>query len=195
VKTATTKRKGISKKTRFEVFKRDEFTCCYCGNKPPTVVLEVDHIVPVVEGGTDDVDNLASACFDCNRGKSSVPLSHLPESMADQRALLIEREEQERAYIRFVKSKRRREKAVLVELAETLWGSGYRFVPRAETSIRVFLAKIPYDQLLLAAEKAAAKFPDLRGDEAGRKFKYFCGICWRVINGDDRGGRYKGRGG
>jgi hypothetical protein len=187
-----TKRKPLSKKTRFDVFKRDEFTCCYCGQKPPTVVLEVDHIVPVVEGGSDEIDNLTTACFDCNRGKSATPLSRVPESVSDQRALLIEREEQERAYIRFVKGKRRRENAVLDELAQALWGSDYCFSPRAATSIRTFLAQIPYDRLLLAAEKAAAKFPDVHGDENGRKFKYFCGICWRIINGDDRRGRYKG---
>ena len=41
------KRKGISKKTRFDVFKRDSFTCQYCGKSAPDVVLQVDHINPV----------------------------------------------------------------------------------------------------------------------------------------------------
>lgn len=31
---------------RFEVFKRDNFTCRYCGQAPPTAILEVDHIIP-----------------------------------------------------------------------------------------------------------------------------------------------------
>ena len=39
-------RKGLSKKIRFEVFKRDQFTCQYCGKQAPNVVLEVDHITP-----------------------------------------------------------------------------------------------------------------------------------------------------
>lgn len=180
-------RTPLSKRRRFDVFKRDSFTCCYCGQQPPTAVLEIDHIVPVVEGGSDDIDNLATSCFDCNRGKAAVPLEHLPASVADQRALLMEREAQERAYIRFVKSRRRREKAVLDEIAVALWGEGYAFVPRTAMSVRTFLEKLPYDRVLFAAERAAAKFPN--GD---RTFKYFCGICWRLINSDDRGGRFRG---
>ena len=69
------KRKPLSKKIRFEVFKRDMFTCQYCGAKAPDVLLEVDHIVPVKEGGSDDILNLITSCRNCNRGKSSVKLS------------------------------------------------------------------------------------------------------------------------
>lgn len=63
-------RKVIGKKTRFEVFKRDSFKCVYCGCSAPEVVLQIDHITPVAKGGTDDLFNLASSCFDCNSGKS-----------------------------------------------------------------------------------------------------------------------------
>ena len=63
------KRKPISKKTRFEVFKRDSFQCKYCGAKAPDVLLEIDHIKPVSKGGENDITNLITACFDCNRGK------------------------------------------------------------------------------------------------------------------------------
>ena len=38
-------RKTLSKKIRFEVFKRDKFTCQYCGRMSPDVILEVDHIL------------------------------------------------------------------------------------------------------------------------------------------------------
>lgn len=62
-------RKPIPKKTRFEVFKRDEFTCQYCGAKAPDAILHIDHIVPVAEGGTNDILNLVTACRDCNLGK------------------------------------------------------------------------------------------------------------------------------
>lgn len=40
-------RKAITKTVRFEVFKRDSFTCQYCGRKAPEAVLNVDHIKPV----------------------------------------------------------------------------------------------------------------------------------------------------
>lgn len=64
-------RKSLSKKVRFEVFKRDSFTCQYCGAKAPNVILEVDHINPVKDGGNNEIMNLITSCFACNRGKSS----------------------------------------------------------------------------------------------------------------------------
>ena len=68
-------RKPIPKSTRFEVFKRDSFTCQYCGRSAPEVILEVDHIEPVAKGGTNDAINLVTACRDCNRGKGARELS------------------------------------------------------------------------------------------------------------------------
>lgn len=68
------KRKAITKKTRFEVFKRDLFKCQYCGAEAPDVVLNVDHIHPVSKGGDNSITNLVTACFGCNSGKSDVQL-------------------------------------------------------------------------------------------------------------------------
>lgn len=64
------KRESISKKIRFEVFKRDSFTCQYCGRSAPDVVLEIDHIMPVSKGGDNDILNLVTSCQACNSGKS-----------------------------------------------------------------------------------------------------------------------------
>ncbi|MFN0092914.1 MAG: HNH endonuclease [Acidimicrobiales bacterium] len=85
---------------RFDVFKRDDFTCQYCGRRPPTVVLEVDHITPQASGGTDEFYNLTTACFDCNRGKRDTPLeqSTEPVNHADLAERIEERELQIRAY-------------------------------------------------------------------------------------------------
>jgi hypothetical protein len=90
------KRKGLSKKTRFEVFKRDSFTCQYCGQKSPEVVLRVDHIDPVKHGGTNNILNLVTSCFDCNAGKGATPLSDKStmEKQRKQLELLQERKEQ-----------------------------------------------------------------------------------------------------
>ena len=65
------KRKNVSNKTRFEVFKRDNFTCQYCGKSAPEVVLNVDHIEPVSKGGSNDISNLITSCFECNNGKET----------------------------------------------------------------------------------------------------------------------------
>lgn len=64
-----TKRKALTKKVRFEVFKRDSFKCQYCGKSAPDVILNVDHIKPVSDGGSNSMTNLITACFDCNMGK------------------------------------------------------------------------------------------------------------------------------
>ena len=68
-------RQAISKKTRFEVFKRDKFTCQYCGASAPDVILEIDHIKPVSKGGNNGIMNLITSCKDCNRGKRDKELS------------------------------------------------------------------------------------------------------------------------
>lgn len=66
-------RTSIGQKKRFEVFQRDNHTCRYCGKKSlDGVQLEVDHIIPVASGGTDELSNLITACFDCNRGKGAL---------------------------------------------------------------------------------------------------------------------------
>jgi len=70
IKKEKTRRKSLSKRIRFEVLKRDKFTCRYCGAKAPDVVLCVDHIRAVADGGTNDILNLVTACQDCNSGKS-----------------------------------------------------------------------------------------------------------------------------
>jgi len=70
------KRKSLSKRLRFEIFKRDGFKCLYCGATPAQKVLRVDHVKPVSDGGGDEVTNLVTACFDCNAGKGPVPLEH-----------------------------------------------------------------------------------------------------------------------
>lgn len=50
-----------------EVFKRDNYTCKYCGRKGG--ILEVDHIIPFSKGGSNDLINLATSCRRCNRQK------------------------------------------------------------------------------------------------------------------------------
>jgi len=104
---------SLSKKIRFEVFKRDSFQCGYCGKTPPGVVLEVDHIHPKSKGGENDMDNLITACFDCNRGKSNGLLNDIPSSLTDNLQVMQEKETQIKEYRKFInKIKRRKDKDV-----------------------------------------------------------------------------------
>jgi hypothetical protein len=101
-----TKREPISKKLRFEVFKRDKFTCQYCGEKAPEVVLNVDHINPIANGGTNEILNLITSCFSCNSGKSDRTLndSSVVEKQRRQLELLEERREQIELMLEWKKS-------------------------------------------------------------------------------------------
>ena len=49
------------------VFKRDNYTCQYCGKVGGK--LEVDHIFPFSKGGSDSLENLTTSCQKCNRQK------------------------------------------------------------------------------------------------------------------------------
>ena len=63
---------SVSKALRFEVLRRDKLTCRYCGLTASEAELHVDHIHPKTLGGTDTLDNLVTACKDCNIGKAGL---------------------------------------------------------------------------------------------------------------------------
>ncbi|MBF0379218.1 MAG: HNH endonuclease [Desulfamplus sp.] len=62
-------RRPISNSKRYDVLRRDKFQCVLCGASGSGANLEVDHIIPVSQGGTSDMKNLRCLCFKCNRGK------------------------------------------------------------------------------------------------------------------------------
>lgn len=64
-------RKPIPQGVRFDVFRRDNFACVYCGRGSPDVTLHCDHKVAHSKGGSDDQSNLVTSCSDCNYGKSA----------------------------------------------------------------------------------------------------------------------------
>lgn len=64
---------AVSKALRFQVLRRDNHACRYCGGSAPEVKLTVDHVVATALGGSDKPDNLVTACSDCNGGKSATP--------------------------------------------------------------------------------------------------------------------------
>lgn len=168
----------LSKKQRFGVFKRDLFTCQYCGSTPPGAILEVDHIHPVAQGGGNGIDNLITACFDCNRGKGASLLSSVPESVSDRMAIVAEKMEQLKAYEKLIKAKRKHEEKQIddVQSVFQLHFSGYEFNSKFRESVRGFLQTLPVHILEECMHKACSRIK--RHDDA---IKYFCGICWNVI--------------
>jgi hypothetical protein len=90
---------SVGKRLRFEVLKRDGFRCHYCGATPVGALLQVDHVIPRAEGGTDDPANLITACTPCNSGKSSVSLDESRLPAGPDADSLRERSEQVRSYL------------------------------------------------------------------------------------------------
>lgn len=90
---------SIGARLRFEVFKRDGFRCRYCNATAIKSALVVDHVIPIADGGTDDASNLVAACWECNAGKSSVPLDdgRLPSALPAE--AMREQIDQVRAYL------------------------------------------------------------------------------------------------
>lgn len=61
---------AMSVRRRYEVLRRCNFACIYCGLPAPITTLHVDHVIPRALGGDDEPWNLVAACRDCNLGKT-----------------------------------------------------------------------------------------------------------------------------
>lgn len=68
------RRSSIKPGVRFRVLQKHGFCCVYCGRNAGEVRLEIDHVIPVSQGGTNDEANLTVACFACNRGRGAAPI-------------------------------------------------------------------------------------------------------------------------
>ena len=175
-------RKPISKKLRFDVFKRDGFVCQYCGSHPPSVILHVDHIDPVANGGKNNIDNLVTSCEPCNLGKGAALLSSIPKTLKEKATEVAEREDQLRAYSAILQEKENRLDNETWGVAATLegkeWIDSYN---RADLlSIKRFLEKLPFFVVNEAAEIALANGPR----SGASVFKFFCAVCWNKIRNE-----------
>ena len=64
----------ITKKKRFAIYARDNYTCAYCGRKYKASRLTIDHITPRKQGGTNKNTNLVTSCDSCNSQKGAMNL-------------------------------------------------------------------------------------------------------------------------
>ena len=153
-------RKPIPKRKRFEVFKRDGFQCVYCGAKPPGVALHVDHVEPVVKGGTNETSNLVTACPGCNLGKGAIKLTENGVAALKTRQLAYQREiaEVDEAYNDWVGERRRIYKARVNECsaywAEETGVAGGWDITAGDFSILGVQVSTEAEALLLALEFA-----------------------------------------
>ncbi len=82
------------------IFKRDNFTCQYCGwsgdnfEKWYIASLCIDHVKPQSKGGTDDDSNLVVSCHACNLYKGGIPC----ESFAEAKEVVTQKHAQARSW-------------------------------------------------------------------------------------------------
>lgn len=164
---------AVSKRLRYEVLRRDNHTCRYCGAAAPDVKLTVDHVTPVALGGSDEPANLVTACAACNAGKtSSSPDAQVVEDV-EQDALRWSRAMERAAQIQ---AKERERFQVFVDFFDDEWTEP---VPYDYTHAlhRFFLAGLEFAQI----EEAVFITMTAPGVKDANLFRYFCGVCYRII--------------
>lgn len=157
-----TQRKALTKKTRFEVFKRDSFTCQYCGRKAPDVLLQIDHIEPVAEEGTNDLLNLITSCADCNSGKSDRRLSDTSvlDKQRQQLEDLQERKEQIEMMFQWQRGLLDLDDEVVSQLAD-FWAEqvpGFSLNENGRKGLKSLKRKFDVSEILQAMKVAAEQY-------------------------------------
>lgn len=177
----------ITKRIRFEVFKRDKFQCQYCGKSAPDVVLNVDHIDPVANGGSNELVNLITSCFDCNQGKKARLLSDdtLVQKQRRQLELLQDRREQLELMLEWKKSLAGFENEK-VKMVSDYWASlmiPYSLNEIGEKSLGQLMRKFSLEDVLESIDISTKKYLkyDTKGDlikeSVEEAFNKVGGIC------------------
>lgn len=184
---------AVGKRLRYEVLRRDNHTCRYCGRSAPEVRLTVDHVLPVALGGRDEAENLVACCSDCNSGKTSTtpdaPLiadvkqdalrwsaaMHvaIEQASADLQAQLAYRE-------RFLDA---------WQAWKVTYGGSSKPIPLDEgweSSVEMFRARGLSIEQLLEDVRTAMGANHVKSDNT---FRYLCGIAWKQIEKIDSAAR------
>lgn len=188
----------ISRRLRFEILRRDNHTCRYCGGAAPDVKLTVDHVTPIALGGKDQPENLVTACQPCNAGKSSASPDQAMVADVEQRVVLWERAIQ-------LANERRRSRAFQLDALLDDFGNAWNAwtygpegsrssVPRSadwRSVLRVWLeGGLTIGELMEHIPTAMQRERGARGRLMPEdRWSYFCGIGWNLLRELEREAR------
>lgn len=169
---------AVSRRLRFEILRRDNHTCRYCGSAAPDVKLTVDHVTPVALGGSDDPTNLVTACAACNGGKSSMPAdAPIVANVADD-ALRWAAAMQAAAEMQIREQAEYDDYAITFHTEWTAWtysgGKTFPLPPAWPTTIHRFCEMGIELSLIRAAVDTT-----LSRDFVKDRFSYFCGVVYK----------------
>lgn len=179
-----TKRKSLSKKTRFEVFKRDSFKCQYCGASSPEAILVVDHIDPISKDGADEMVNYITSCQPCNAGKSDRKLDDNTTLQKQKAQLdeLNERREQLEMMLQWRSGMKDITESQLDSLREA-WREtcpGWSLNDKSTIDLKKYLKKYGMSPVLDALETVSSYV--VLGDDK-RATKESAELAWRKVGG------------
>jgi hypothetical protein len=180
-------RKPLRKSVRFAIFHRDGFTCAYCGRRPPKVVLEIDHIVPIAEGGTNDDTNLTTCCEECNAGKGRKLLASAgPKPDVDLDYLATQQELAELERYNRLKVERDRVLDEVIDNLQKTWmdilqdlGAKGPLVPRRAVIAGLLLTFTPED--IEWSFRYAISRTWYRGRDEDSILRYACACLWNEL--------------
>lgn len=147
--------------------------------KAADVELHVDHVIPRSLGGANDPTNLVTACAGCNSGKSSVaPDQNVVDAIDDRAARWA-------AAMQAAAAEQRAEQAREQDGMQLFYNSwfnlmgddsalGHEWEPTIASFIGNGLTPDDFDYAI----RATVAGPVWSGN---RLFRYFCGVCWRMI--------------
>lgn len=173
---------AVSKRLRYEILRRDNNTCRYCGASAPEVALTVDHAIPTALGGSDDPTNLVAACKDCNAGKTSSNPDAPLVADVEQKALAWAAAMEVAVANRSAQLKAMSEYCSALSSAwdeyctggfrDPVWPEG-----GADSIEKFYKVGLPLPELLRALHIAM----DRSRVDRYEKFRYMCGIGWSVL--------------
>jgi hypothetical protein len=145
-------------------------------------VLEVDHVIPLAEGGTDDIANLATACWDCNHGKAARTLDDRAPTIDFEEAAerIRQRERQVTSYREAVSERDQRIEDAIEQINaywEERWCGMRSYRPFAHV-LRKALEVIPVEEVLDAVDIALIQRTKYHGYDTCR---YFGGVLKRKV--------------
>lgn len=169
----------VPARLRFEILRRDGHRCHYCGASADEAALHVDHVIPRALGGTNEPSNLVTACAECNGGKTSTAPDQDHVEAVDERATKWAAALQQAAELeRANRSTEHETVAAFYDEWRRLFRSDTDLQGDWELSIETFAARgLSAEDLAYAAERT-----QMKGLQWGYRFKYFCGVCWRMIS-------------
>lgn len=188
---------AVSKSLRYQILRRDNHACHYCGGRAPEVKLVVDHVVPEALGGRTVPENLRTACEPCNSGKSATPAdAAMVQQVASDAARWAEAQKLA-AQQMIAGAAAVTQVHMQFEKRWEYWTAvrGRKaYLPSEWTrSVDSFMAAgLPFDVVLDALDIAMGK----KSITADSVFRYMAGICWaRVADLREATAAIVGRGG